>query len=727
MTSSIALIARVRALKKLREQRREERRIRERNRAAGIKPAPGSVQALSTESVLHEFADKPVEFIREILGYELEIQLPPGSLTFPNRGQREGICDYQARIARALLKHNKVAVRSGHKLGKSLVAILLAIWWVCTRDEGRVVLTAATDRQVKRVLWRELRNVCRRLKRRGIKLIPEPKLDPATGCQWADGREIIGFSTKIPENAAGFSGSAVLFILDEGSGIPTEIYEAFAGNMAGGAKLIALSNPTQTVGWFFEAFGIRRGFWHLEHLSIEDSPNYRAGADVVPGMAQRSYAEEIAEAYGKDSPFYQVRVAGNFPLNVPNAVIGLGIVEAARARWVERDHDGNSLDIGVDVARFGDDDSAVAGRRGLSLFSPRWFEDNTEDVRAVVHGYDSKKVTGVVLQCMRALREPGERVRIKIDAAGGYGGAVADELRAQQEAGELDEFIDIIEVNVAESSGEPDKYPRLRDELWFAGRKYFKPESEGGDGGALYPDPKLESELIAPRYAPTAKGQFAVEPKTETKKQLGRSPDRADAVLLAIYEPAMGFESVEDDDSDDDSWNDSESWADVGERGYGAPHLPLRTENDDTVSRHSAVWRSQCARNLSARWRYVCRSHRPEGAGAGGTLRRHALPARRPDQLALRPRQLARRHNREPGAHAHCGGPRRSMGARGSGLRDEAGLRLQHGRCSGALHRPDWPEAEARAHLLGGHDLVHGRRHAGDRPELEQCGLQYEG
>jgi phage terminase large subunit len=555
MTSSIALIARVRALRKLKAQRREERRIRARNRAAGIKPAPGSVQALSTESVLHDFAERPVEFIREILGYELEVKLPPGSLTFPKKGQREGICDYQARIARAVRDHSKVAVRSGHKLGKSLVAVLIAIWWVCTREEGRVVLTAATDRQVKRVLWRELRNVCRRLKRRGINLIPEPKLDPATGCQWADGREIIGFSTKIPENAAGFSGSALLFILDEGSGIPTEIYEAFAGNMAGGAKLLALSNPTQTVGWFFEAFGVRRDFWHLEHLSIEDSPNFRAGFGIVPGLAQKAYADEVAEAYGVESPFYQVRVAGNFPLNVPNAVIGLGMVEAARERWAGSDTAGTTLELGVDVARFGDDDSAVTARRGQRLYSPRWFKDHA-GLEAVVHGYDSKQVSGLVLQCMRALRKPGELVRIKIDAAGGYGGAVADELRAQQAAGEIDEFVEIIEIQVAEASSEPDKYPRLRDELWFGGRKFFN------EGGALYNDPKLESELIAPKYSPTAKGQFQVEPKTETKKTLGRSPDRADSALLAIYDGELGFKVVKLPQAQG-------RWSESSSRGFG--------------------------------------------------------------------------------------------------------------------------------------------------------------
>jgi phage terminase large subunit len=529
MASSLALIGRVRALKRIREQvRRERRERRERKRQAAAGPQH------TTDSVLVEYANDPVGFARDWLGYELEIQLPEDALT--NARQTPGWCTYQADIARAVLEHSKVAVRSGHKLGKSLVAVIIAIWWVCTREEGRAVLTAATDRQVRRVLWRELRNVHRRLKKRGVAILPEPKLDPATGCQWPDGREIIGFATKVPENAAGFSGPALLFVLDEGSGIPTEIYEAFAGNMAGGAKLLALSNPTQTTGWFFEAFEVRRDFWHQIHLSIEDSPNYRAGAAVVPGLATRDYEAEIAEAYGKDSAFYQVRVAGNFPKNVPNAVIGLGMVEAAREAWdPEAIPESRTLDIGVDVARFGDDFSAACARRGLTLYTPAFFE-REHGIPAAVNGYDSKKVAGMALQVMRSIRQPGERVRIKIDAAGGYGGGVADELRAQKEAGELDEFIEIIEVNVSVKSAEPEKYPQLRDELWFGGRAWFKA------GGAMYPDAKLESELIAPIYAPTAGGQFKVESKAETKKRLGRSPDRADAALLAIYEAVESFD-----------------------------------------------------------------------------------------------------------------------------------------------------------------------------------------
>jgi hypothetical protein len=305
-----------------------------------------------------------------------------------------------------------------------------------------------------------------------------------------------------------------------------------------------------------------REFWKCFTLSARETPNYVNDNDLIPGLARRKDVDRLIKAYGEGSPFVQVRVDGDFPTTSSNAVITLGQVELALKRWAlvpEEIAGGNVLDLGVDVARFGEDSSAVTGRRGLRLYSPEWFKAE-RDVDAVVHGYDSAAVAGVVLQCMRTLRRPGnEPVRIKLDAAGGYGTAVADMLRYLQNEGKtpgLDQFVSIIEVNVSEVSSEPEKYPKLRSEVWFGGRLFFQA------GGVMYSDPQLESELIAPIYKVTPKGQLEVERKEETKKRLGRSPDRADSALLAIYEPGLGLSDVKLPPAP------ASRWAGVG-RGFG--------------------------------------------------------------------------------------------------------------------------------------------------------------
>ena len=446
-------------------------------------------------------------------------------------------------------------------MGKTELAAALLLWWCLTRPNARGIFTAPTLRQVEEALWAAVRRQAEQIQRRGYNILPDVALSPSTGVRWDDGRRLFGFTASHPDKVSGPSGANILFVLDEASGIEAGIWQAVQGILGGtdenSGRVLAIGNPTQPSGWFYDAFNEKRELWNEPiRISSAESPNVISGVATVPGLATRTWVREMAEEYGEDSPIYQVRVLGDFPTNSANQVIGLGLIESALSRWGSDDLGGIELDLGVDVARFGDDDSCITGRRGLSLYSPRWFEKEA-GVKACVNGYDSKKVSGLVLQCMRALRRQGERCRIKIDAAGGYGGAVADELCAQQEAGELDEFISIIEVNVSEVSSEPEKYPIIRDELWFGGRKFFQ------RGGAIYPDPKLEAELIAPIYAPTPKGQFKVEKKEDTKKRLGRSPDRADSALLAIYEPGIGMREVELPVVVPSRWGDSSS------RGFG--------------------------------------------------------------------------------------------------------------------------------------------------------------
>lgn len=499
---------------------------------------------IDRNSVLTEYATKPVEFIREILGVELTSQQIP--------------------IAQCLVDHDKVAVKSGQKTGKTLLDVCLAVWWCCTRRRGKVIVTSSSFEQVKDPIWTELTALWQRLQDRGIDLFPEPALDPRTGVRWRDGRSIRGLSTKKKERAAGKSGSEQLIILDETSGIDAAICEAFEGNTLGGGKLLCTTNPTEVSGFLFECFHSMREFWKCFTLSARETPNYVNDNDLIPGLARRKDVDRLIKAYGEGSPFVQVRVDGDFPTTSSNAVITLGQVEKALKRWSilpEELAGGTTLDLGVDVARFGDDSSAITGRRGLRLYSPEWFKVE-KDVDAVVHGYDSHEVAGVVLRCMRALRRPGERVRIKLDAAGGYGTAVADVLRHLRDEGEtdgLDEFVDIIEVNVSEASTEPEKYPRLRSEVWFCGRLFFQ------GGGVMYSDPQLESELIAPIYKVTPKGQLEVEKKEDTKKRLGRSPDRADSALLAIYNPNTSIEAMPDQH---DAFEESR-WDGYGGSGYG--------------------------------------------------------------------------------------------------------------------------------------------------------------
>ena len=60
------------------------------------------------------------------------------------------------------------------------------------------------------------------------------------------------------------------------------------------------------------------------------------------------------------------------------------------------------------------------------------------------------------------------------------------------------------------------------------------------DGGAILPDHKLAQELYAPTWIGMpnkAMGGLKVSSKDDQRDVLGRSPDRADALALAVWEP----------------------------------------------------------------------------------------------------------------------------------------------------------------------------------------------
>jgi phage terminase large subunit len=416
----------------------------------------------------------------------------------------------QAHILRTIATNDRVAVRSGHKVGKSTLAAIAALWFPHAYPGGRVVMTAPTARQVRIVLWREVRRLYQRA---ALPLGGKMNQLPELGFQAPGDGEILGFSTDEPEKIAGVSGAHVLYIVDEGSGVDDEIAEAIEGSRAGGAKLLVLGNPTRTSGFFYRAFTSEAASWKTLHVSSEHSPNI-TGEVLVPGLATRSWVEEKLSDWGEESPLFQVRVRGNFPTQAENSVIGLGLVEAARQRYEDVSTAG-LLRIGVDVARFGDDESVIWPVRNLKALTP-----------IVLKSFDTVQVAGKVIECVDAHRSGHEDVRIQVDVIG-VGAGVADILRNRH-----DEGITVVDINAGWSSTDSN-YARVRDEMWFQLKAWLQ-------GGAGIPDDgMLHQELLAPTYAFLPTQRIKVESKDDLKKRLnGRSTDRADALALAIYTPS---------------------------------------------------------------------------------------------------------------------------------------------------------------------------------------------
>lgn len=431
----------------------------------------------------------------------------------------------QREVLTAVRDHDRVSVRSGHKVSKSTSAAVV-VWWFTSdpdaRPAARAIVTAPTGRQVSEIVWREVIALRDRAAKRGY-VLPVPGQRPGTGVRWGDGREIIGFTIdeQQPEAIAGFSGAHLQFVLDEASGIDDRVFEALDGNAAAGARFFLISNPTRTSGAFFESQQ-PRGDYHPLHISSEQSPNI-TGEARIPGLATREWRDRMVEKYGADSLWVAVRVRGEFPSGSDDEVFGAGLVSAAMQRVAPLEET-ERLVCGLDVAGYGGDENILAPRRGQRSLP-----------LVTIPAGESVDIAAAAIRAARKLRRHGdERVQINVDAngvgAGVYSVLVADAFEHDGETFRPRDEIDAVAVMTAERAGDAAQYTNLRSDLHFIGRDYLRA------GGSLPDDEELSIELRAPRYALDRTNRIQVELKAKIRARLGRSPDRADAWLLSLYE-----------------------------------------------------------------------------------------------------------------------------------------------------------------------------------------------
>ncbi len=468
----------------------------------------------------------PVAFFREILGVEPWAR--------------------QIEIIEAVRDHQRVAVSSGHKSGKSLSIAGLALWYFASFDDARAILSSTTSRQVDQILWRELKM----LRARGGRCVECKAEDPderriprpcphsalidgeigelaRTGLRH-EFREIKGFTAREAEAVAGISGRHLLYLLDEASGIPDEIYEAVEGNRAGGARIVMFSNPTRTKGYFFDAFHSKSDFWETIKISSEESPNV-TGSASIPGLATPEWIAEKREEWGEDSPLYKVRVKGEFATREDGKIFSIHAIAEAEKRWHDTPSSGR-LFIGLDPAGAtgSGDESAFAVRRGLKLIELVTMRGLTEDGH-LAHLLGILKRHGI----------PRETPVVVIDRDGPIGSELQLRLREYLERHRGAVPFDLVSVRASDKAHrQPELYDRMRDEL------IANLESWMRDGGAIPEDVKLSGELHAVEWKEQVNGRLKVTPKDQLRKELGRSPDRLDALALSCWEPLSMKDNV---------------------------------------------------------------------------------------------------------------------------------------------------------------------------------------
>ena len=395
----------------------------------------------------------------------------------------------------------RVAVASGHGIGKSALVAWIILWAMSTRPHLSGVVTANTGTQLDTKTWRELSVWHKRcitghwFKWTATKFasIVHPETWFVAAIPWSENRS---------EAFAGLHGDYVLLLFDEASAIADKIWEVAEGAQTSGEVIwCAFGNPTRNTGRFRECFGRFRHRWKTRQI---DSRNCR--------MANKGQAQEWVDDYGEDSDFVRIRVRGVFPRAGSNQYIAADVVEAAQKRIIERDS-GAPLIMAVDVARFGDDQSVIRFRRG-------------RDARSIppkkYRGVDTMQLAAYVVEDIEDLKPA-----VCFIDGNGVGGGVVD--RVVSLLGR-NPACTVIEVQAGGKANADKDFFNKRAECWGLMRKWL-------EVGAIDDDNELRDDLCGPEYGFDSDNRIQLERKDDMKKRGLASPDDGDTLSLTFAEP----------------------------------------------------------------------------------------------------------------------------------------------------------------------------------------------
>jgi phage terminase large subunit len=498
----------------------------------------------------------------------------------------------QIAIGEAVAKNRRVAVKSANGVGKTYLAADLVLWFLYTHPPAVVLTTAPTWRQVRHVLWEEIRRRHRTARVALPGRLMRARIDAGEG--WF----ALGLATDGGVKFQGFHAENLLIIFDEASGIPDEIWDAAEGiAVAPNNRILAIGNPLAVSGRFHQCFTRARG-WLRFTISALDHPNITKYSRQIHGcVTQDSITEKLSDwceqillspsgrGAGGEGAFpnslltthhSQLTVAvPNSPLTTNHSQLTVAVPNSPLTThhspltatpappdhvvWHGQAYRPNNLFRARVLGEFPNADQdtliplhwieAAVGRklsqtgfRRAAADIARYGDDKTVigwrdgpvlmDFE-VIEGADTMKVAEAINSL--AYREHPET--IAIDCIG-IGAGVVDRLYQLKTEG-------VEPVNVGLPAYNRELFENRRAELYWGLRERFRlgeislkhvagPASDADhtSDGSLTSDDSLTSELASLKYTITSRGRIRIESKNEIKRRLGHSPDRADMLAL---------------------------------------------------------------------------------------------------------------------------------------------------------------------------------------------------
>jgi hypothetical protein len=313
-------------------------------------------------------------------------------------------------------------------------------------------------------------------------------------------------------------------VLDEADGIPKSLFDAVDSLATNAnARVIAIANPDNPSSHFSTVCKPGSG-WQVLQVSAFDTPAFtgeEVPADLLPLLVSPEWVEERKKRWGVTSPIYQSKVLGEFPDISDDSLIHPKWIEAAQQRKLERNWKPR---LGVDIARYGEDETVMYRREGAWLRLHRAHSKT-----------DTMVTTGHIVKARDEINTETPiqaYVEIVVDDVG-VGAGVLDRL--------LELGVDVVGFNGGEAPFDKERFINRRAELYWMLREMF----EAGEIDIDPDDDQLAAQLDSIRWTLDSRGRIKIESKDDMKKRGMPSPDRADALMMTLQEAGLASIDVD--------------------------------------------------------------------------------------------------------------------------------------------------------------------------------------
>lgn len=296
------------------------------------------------------------------------------------------------------------------------------------------------------------------------------------------------------------------------------------GNMFHLACMKAMAGESEYelifVPWFMEA-KYRRPVPEGFVLTAEEREYQELHALDLEQMAWRrnKIQSDLAGDEIKFMEEYPATPQEAFQAEKRETLIKVADVVAAR-RYVFPEPAYGPLVLGVDPARFGGDRTAMVWRRGREVVRVQTKQN-----------LSTMQIVGLIV---KAIKEDKVR-RVFVDVIG-LGAGIVDRLW------EMGYNRQVVAVNVANVATEPQRFHRLRDELWCRLRDWL------AERPVSIPDhDAVAQDILQPGFGYHSSGAIRVESKDQIRERGAPSPDIADALCLTFAEDVATEEDRPDE------------------------------------------------------------------------------------------------------------------------------------------------------------------------------------